>query len=193
MSLTLNAKERAIIIGCVLGDGALVPTASGRAYRLQTEHGAKQETYLRWKHEQFQRWVLSEPTYQSKTDSWRFRTMSHPDITALAYRFYPQQKKRVPPDIADDLNDAITIAVWFMDDGCRYPQGSAVLNTHCFPIGDQRILIAALRKQYGVLATLQRNHGYWRLYIPVHYTRRLFALIEPFVLPSLSYKVGLTP
>jgi hypothetical protein len=115
--------------------------------------------------------------------------LSHPLFTDLARRFYPNGEKRVPMDIARDLRDPLTVAIWFMDDGCRYPQGSLVINTHCFSPTDQGILQRALRCRLDVAAALQRNHGKYRLYIPVADAKRFAAYIEPYVREELRYKI----
>ena len=188
-ALIVRPKERSIIIGSILGDGALVETAAGGSYRLQIDHGSAQRAYLWWKYEQLQRWTLSPPRYQPSTHSWRFRTLSHPLFTELARRFYPNGRKRVPVDIAVDLNDPLAVAIWFMDDGCRYSQGSLVINTQCFSRTDQKILQRALRMRCGVTATLQRDRERYRLYIPVADAKRFTAYIESYVREELRYKI----
>lgn len=189
-ALVLHDDEHALIIGCILGDGSLAPTATGRNYRLQIVQCAEQEIYLRWKYAYLQRWTLSEPAFQRTTNSWRFRTVSHPSLTRMAERFYVNGKKRVPLNIATDLRNPLTMATWFMDDGCRYPQGSLVLNTQCFDLEDQIILQTALRNCYGISTTLQRNHGRLRIYIPVASAKLLIEHIAPHILPTFDYKIG---
>jgi hypothetical protein len=82
------------------------------------------------------------------------------------------------------------MATWFMDDGSRYSQGSLVLNTQCFDRGDQVILQTALRRCYGIVTTLHRDHGKFRIYIPVASAKLLIEHIASYILPTFDYKIG---
>ena len=53
-ALVLRDDERRLIVGCILGDGSLTPTATHRSYRLQIVQCNAQEAYLRWKYERLQ-------------------------------------------------------------------------------------------------------------------------------------------
>lgn len=188
-AITMTHKERAIIVGCVMGDGSLIPTSSGKSFRFSIAHCDEQHAYLQWKFEQLRRWVLSPPFHRSATNSWSFRTMSHSAFTEMERRFYTARRKRVPSDIGVDLHNPLTMAVWFMDDGCRYPQGSFVINSQSFNAHEHDVLRRALQKRYGISPTLQRDHGHLRLYIPVADARRLAEHLREYVVPSMRYKL----
>jgi len=109
------------LIGTLLGDGSLVANAHGKNYRLQIEHQKKQKSYLEWKYRVFERWCLSPPKFRVKTNSWYFRTISHPIFTeyrSLFYQaFYQAKKKIIPKEIETLLTNPVSLAVWYMDDG----------------------------------------------------------------------------
>ena len=98
--------------------------------------------------------------------------------------FYEGGRKRVPRvELAP-----LTMAVWFMDDGCR-SRNAAYLNTQQFDEQNQRLMLDLLSEQWGLEATLNRDKSYHRIRLSVAATKRLARLIEPFLLPELRYKL----
>ncbi|HWB21331.1 MAG TPA: hypothetical protein VG652_00410, partial [Gaiellaceae bacterium] len=82
----------------------------------------------------------------------------------------------------------LTLAVWFMDDGCR-SRNAVYLNTQQFDRKSQETLLRLLRTQWGIGATLNKDKTYLRIRVSVEGTVRLAKLIEPHLLCELKYKL----
>ena len=62
------------------------------------------------------------------------------------------------------------LAYWFMDDGDSYTKTRSHLryyrfNTQSFLLSDQKRLVQALKDNFDIDATIQKNHSYYILYI----------------------------
>ena len=82
----------------------------------------------------------------------------------------------------------LTLAVWFMDDGCK-SRSSVYLNTQQFDRQSQELLLRLLREQWRIEGALNRDKSYHRIRISVGGTVRLAEVIEPYLLPQLRYKL----
>ena len=102
-SVHLTDYQRAILVGTLLGDGSLIETSSKNNLRLQITHCDAQKAFVFWKYEAFKSLVLTPPTYQKQNDAWRFRTISHPELTEKCLTL------KILPDIET-----------IMDGGCTF-------------------------------------------------------------------------
>ena len=100
------------------------------------------------------------------------------------YRLFYETGKRVPEL---ELSPR-SLAVWFMDDGCR-SRSAVYLNTQQFDWQSQQRLLEMLRGKWGIEAALNRDKTYHRIRVSVEGTARLRKLIEPYLLPELRYKL----
>jgi hypothetical protein len=105
-------------------------------------------------------------------------------LTPYFRLFYGTGRKRVPELELTKL----TLAVWFMDDGCR-SRNAVYLNTQQYDETSQSRLLRLLREQWGIQAALNRDKSYYRVRLSVTGTRKLAALVEPYLLPELRYKL----
>jgi len=94
--LQLTSLQKSFLVGTILGDGCLTANVGKKNFRLQVEQSAKQKDYVWCKYQIFREWVLMEPKFQPKNRSWRFRTISHPDLNEFHQLFYQGKKKIVP-------------------------------------------------------------------------------------------------
>lgn len=192
-SLRLDKKQKFLLVGTLLGDSALFPNAWGKNYRLSVQHGVSQKEYLFWKYRIFKEWILSYPKYYAKTNSWYFRTISHPEFTNFAYEFYRRGKKILPKNIEKYLREPFVIAVWYMDDGNIRKTNSKVygvmLNTQSFSWEENARLKDILEKIYRVKILVLKDHKKPRLYISGHENARKFlSVIKPYCLSYFDYK-----
>jgi hypothetical protein len=86
--------------------------------------------------------------------------------------------------------DPITLAVWFMDDGSRCRAQDVYFNTQQFAIEDQEKCLAMLF-QMGIDASLNKDKEYKRVRVKISSIPTLFGIISPYVVPSMTYKIGL--
>ena len=111
-------------------------------------------------------------------------TRSLPVLTPYFRLFYEAGKKQAP----DVELSPLSLAVWFMDDGCR-SRNAVYLNTQQFDWRSQHVLLRLLQEKWGITATLNRDKIYHRIRVSVTGTARLAAVIDPYLLPELRYKL----
>src|SRR3990167_2412435 len=133
--LSFSEIQKEVIVGNLLGDGHLCQNWSGTNFRLKIGQAKKQEDYVSWKYDILKDFVLTAPKLHVSTNSVRFATISHPELTNFHNIFYQGRKKIVPKNIPDLLS-SLVIAIWFMDDGNVKMEGRSVggyhLNTQSF-------------------------------------------------------------
>ena len=193
--IKLTSFEKSVILGCILGDGCLCSNWSKTNYRLRTTQCIGQRDYIFWKYSVLKKLVLTEPRYYDRTKSLAFRTISHPELTMLRNIFYPNGKKIIPLNIKDFIEDPLTIAVWFMDDGnasfrknklCGYN-----INSQSFTYEENLLISKVLNDLYSIECIIEKNHGKFRIAIYRRNSREMFKrLVEPYMLESMKYKLG---
>ena len=192
--IKINDFQRKVLIGLILGDGCLTKNVSDKNFRLQVEQSAKRKNYLFWLFDIFASWSLSTPRYINAHNSWRFRTITHPEVTSLRVLFYPKGVKIVPTGIDKFLISTLSLAIWFMDDGNGRKDARAYsISTHSFSKRENELLINCLKKNFNLRANLNWDAKGNRIYIPTTEAKRFESLVLPFILPSMRYKFPLTP
>lgn len=186
----LSALARDVVCGTLLGDGSIRAAAASLTFG----HSQRQADYARFKAS-----LLEElgPTVEERAvaavaggardyGAVLVRTRAHRALATLRADFY-RPEKVVPRWIADALNPRM-LAFWFMDDGylrVRPPrQPSAEIATVSFADPDLQVLLHGLRR-LGLAATALRG----RIHFDVETTRRLSALMAPYVPPSMRHKL----
>ncbi len=189
-TLTLDSIQEQVLIGTLLGDGSLGPNVYGKNFRLEMIQTDKQKNYLDWKAKIFRNWCLSCPSFNQKTNSWRLKTISHPELTDYRSLFYLNGKKIVPKSIGKIMRSALSLAVWFMDDGTKGPQDGYTLNSQSFNRKGNEILIKVLQRNFGLKqVSLHRDKKYYRLYIGSQSRLNFENLVRPFLVPVMFYKL----
>ncbi len=90
------------------------------------------------------------------------------------------------------------IAIWFMDDGSksfkkkdgRVHAVEVTLNTYLSKEENETI-IAYFAERWDVNWGLNKSKGSFRLRMGTHEARKFFGLLEPYIIPSMKYKVDL--
>jgi hypothetical protein len=180
------------LLGIVLGDGYLEP--HGRGVRLQVNHAARFKAYVEWKRQELLE-LKPSPLHNHENGGypfWRFITRTHPYLTELRGLFYVGGRKIVPKTITNLLTHPKSLAVWFMDDGtCDRRQGSLLFETQCYGPDDLERLKAVLETNFNIKSAVHRSgvgRGQ-RLYITVAEAKKVVAIVDPYVLPGLRYKL----
>ena len=181
---SLSEVQKSLIEGCLLGDGYMRCKTNAH---LQITHSINQKDYVDWKFENLSEFVLTPPkSYKGNGTriGYRFFTRSLPIFTDYYFRFYKKQKI-----IPKDLNlTALTLAVWYMDDGSKSRQ-SCYLNTQQFTSKDQEFLIDILRDKYDLRAHRDKDKQYFRLRFNTEDSQKFIRIIRQFILPSMQYKI----
>jgi hypothetical protein len=194
-----SPDEEAVLIGTVLGDGCLA--MHGRNARLFVKHKAAHRALADFKRQVFSRFVSMQlHEFDQRLSGKRypcvqFVTRTHPGFTAWRRRFYVGSRKIVPSDIADLLTPLAT-AVWFMDDGSADRTG-VTLQTHCYTAVEVESLRTALSERFDIVATIRENKRCAILYVGKRELPKFAAIVRPFMLSDLEYKLeprrGLDP
>ncbi|MDB5265191.1 MAG: homing endonuclease [Parcubacteria group bacterium] len=189
---SLTQLQRSIIIGTILGDGYLRIVSGRKGALLEVNHALSQKEYVDWKYTMLKPLCKSGPKIRATNGTrvaYRFTTRQHPEITALHQSFYGEGKKSIPDNL---VLDPIMLAVWFMDDGSRCRASDVYLNTQQFSLIDQEQLRAMLLT-LGIESSLNKDKEYSRIRIKKSSIPLLFELISPYVISSMTYKLGYDP
>ena len=187
---SLTQSQRSIIIGTILGDGYLRVVSGRKNAFLEINHSISQKEYVDWKFEMLQTICKSGPKSRMGSGNriaYRFTTRQHPEISELFNSFYQEGVKKVPDNI--EL-DPLMLAVWFMDDGSYCRADDVYLNTQQFAHADQ-LTLQKLLMGYDIESSLNKDKEYERIRIKKSSIQNLFKAITPFILPSMTYKIGL--
>ncbi len=177
---SLTEEQKFILIGKLLGDGSLRRKSNTL---LEINHSSKQGEYVFWLYDKFRNLVKTGPKIRvsgHKRLSYRFTTLSFSSLNVFYDMFYSKGYKSIPDYL--DINE-LSLAVWYMDDGSKN-----YLNTQQFDLVDQRKLIYVL-DSFGIKATLNRDKIYHRIRIYDRSMSKFKALIEPYLIPGMRYKL----
>lgn len=198
-SIKLNQQQKEILIGLILGDGHLETQNQGRTFRLKVEHSLNQKEYVDWLYEHFKDLVLTSPQVKLQTvagqprQKYWFSTISCGPLRFYAQQFYPNGKKLVPR-IIGKLLTPLSLAVWFMDDGSLKSSAhrARIINTQCFDDESLKRLQDVLFTKFNVQTTLRKQKEGNQIYIPSSEIEKFIALVKPYVIPSMEYKIDLS-
>lgn len=196
-SLVLSNKQRAILVGLLLGDGYLETQNYGRTYRLKVEHSIAQRAYVDWLYVQFKDWVRTPPRSRTKLSfgkpivSYGFATYSSGALRFYAQQFYRNGKK-VLPKIIGKLINPFSVAIWFMDDGSWKSSDHRTYIIHT--IGYSRLELVRIQevfeKKFGIITAIHKQYNGLRLYVASASAERFKTLIGQYIIPSMKYKLG---
>ncbi len=119
--IELTNRQNEIVIGSLLGDGGLEANVNSQRAALRIKRATRDIEYLEWQHNELFNFCHSPPTSRENIDSRDgVKTHSSSFNTAKCgqiYKFYQDwyyNGKKIIPNIQ---LTALTIAVWFCDDG----------------------------------------------------------------------------
>jgi recombination protein RecA len=189
-----------VVLGSLMGDGALSPTRSGYGARLRWGHGAKQTSYGDWKASLLANLNVSRSTNAKGAVCYDVQPL--PELAELRQAVYLGGKKMLSDDYLKQLTP-LSLAIWYMDDGSftvrsegkqRRTAGGSGRSDICVeamePTTRQR-LRDYLADTWGIDTRLT-SRGKARKAVLVFSrdaTDKLHALVAPFVHPSMEYKL----
>ena len=188
----LSSEQEEVLIGTILGDGYL--EVNGNNCRLQVQHSYKQKNYVDWKWRIFNGFVKSPPKAVGIGD-YRFRTINNLIYTNYFSVFYPKGKKIAPKIINDLLVHPLALATLYMDDGKRRPDCRGFFfDTLAFGDEGQIRLLKAIEDNFGLKdLCLHWNGDGYHIYAPAKNADHFLKIIEPYIVPSMRYKLPLAP
>jgi hypothetical protein len=199
-AITISPLQADVLVGGLLGDLFLTRAKPTHNARMGARHSTNQKEYLLHLFSIFSN--LCTPTCFPKESSWfsvRTQTFYHSicfyskSLVCLNFYwalFYPYGVKVVPACI-EELLTARALAYWILDDG--YRDGNAFrITTDSFCKEDVELLMKVLKKNFDIDCSLNiHKNKYYRIYICVHSINTFRALVAPYFIPSMMYK--LTP
>ena len=124
------------------------------------------------------------------------------EIFYIDYEYNGLRRKKPVPHNIHELLTPRALAYWFMDDGSyRYKNRAYRFSTHSFhpnpvwvsfsayPFEDQQIFVQALKDNFDIETTIQKDHQYSTLYIREKSTERFVNLIRPYLHPCFDSKI----
>lgn len=198
----MDKIQKAVMIGSILGDGFLQKTGKKNA-RLRLEHSLKQKDYLLWKSQILSNFFQKKPDILERTNPKfgktyqyiRNQSYSGLELGKFHKLFYVDSKKVIPNKISKFLNDPLSLAVWFMDDGYYYPRDKiAYIYMPKYNQESINNLLNALNLNYGLTPELKiKKRGEYVLIFTVKDTAKLMQIIRPYIIEPMSYKLPFDP
>lgn len=194
--LVLTQVQREALVGLLLGDAHLETRSRGQAYRLKIEQSEVHREYVEHLYHLFEPWVLTAPQAKRVVSrghasvNWWFQTVSHGAFRFYAQQFYEGARKHVPQLIHRWLKPR-GLAYWFMDDGSlKWRQSRAILlNTQAYERSDVGMLMQVLTERFALETFLRRQVEGHQIVIAGRSLERFVTLVEPYLLPAMSYKL----
>lgn len=207
MIIPLTEKQKAIIIGNVLGDGGIYShkNLSGKSSQFYIKQCEKYRNYIFWLFNELKNICPSFPKQRKDNKQWYFYSKYLENLTDIRKTFYQGKKKVIPSNIKQWLTSPLSLAVWYMDDGSLDWRPKDHYNfsfsTNAFSAEENYLLIDALKENFGIYATVQtplcRGKRYPEIYIGVAGRGKFLSLVKPYILNCFSHKIppfySLTP
>ena len=193
----LTDFQKEFLFGTLLGDGCIGKHGRiNKAYRFFIGHCEKQVEYLRWKHkiiEGLSSKILKRIDKRGNSIMYNFHTLTHPDLEFFEKFFYINRVKIVRPELEQYLTP-FSLAVWFCDDGsCYRKKGKFSLATDGFSLEDHLILKNIFKNKFNIdckiCTYIRRKKTYYTTGFNRENSKKLDALIRPFVIESMQYKL----
>jgi recombination protein RecA len=198
----LGAQQVQVILGALMGDGALSPNLRGRSgTRFRMGHGAPQAAYLDWKVS------LLDNIPHTRTSNAKGAVFTDftplPELAELRdIVYFGDGKKHLTWDYLKGLTP-LALAVWYMDDGCftvrskgvqertRGGTGRIEICVEAMSPGSRDRLVSYLRDAYrlDVKLTARGARKISVLQFTTAASERFQQLVAPYIHPSMDYKL----
>jgi recombination protein RecA len=194
----LSGFQWKVLLGSLMGDGALSPSQNGLACRLRFGHGARQADYAHWKASLFANLRVSRSTNAKGAVFHDVQPLA--ELAPLREAVYIGGKKVFSYDFLKSLTP-LSLAIWYMDDATfelrakglqertRDGSGRAEICIQAMEPSTRIRLINYLADTWGIRPKLIDRAGLAVLIFPKDETAKLHALVAPFVHPSMDYKL----
>jgi ubiquinol-cytochrome c reductase cytochrome b subunit len=190
-----------VIIGSLLGDGHLEKRSKSIGTRLILEQTNQNVEYLMWlykffynqgycsslKPKIFKRIRKNNVIYYGI----KFNTYTFSSLNWLHESFYTQENiKHLPIYLLKYYLNPMALAIWYMDDGSKLGSGFK-LATNCFKLSELEKLCNLLHNKFKLNCNLHKDKLSWTIYIKKSSAKQFANLIEPYMVDSMKYKLGI--
>ncbi len=191
----LPQYQRSVIVGLLLSDGWLAyASVNNKNARLGFEQSYSRFEYVWSVYNALSHYCSSLPAVKSKvrkgirSSSLWFTTRSLPCFTELYNIFYPNKIKIIPHNIYDLLTP-VALAHLIMGDGTVSSRGLRIC-TDSYSIPDVVLLMNVLMINFRLVCTLHLDRNKPRIYISAKSIKLLESFVNPYIIPSMYYKLG---
>lgn len=194
---SMSPRQRDIVIGTLFGDGRLECRSRQNTARLRVHHGTHQKELVFWKYQELKNLVSAGPReirsgHDPKRDkdhySCYFHTRTTKELGKIHQIFYLSNGRKILPNNFRKLLSPLSIAVWYMDDGCN-DRDSVILNTQNFNPEEHNKLQVFFRDGYQMCARIAKDRNRLRLHFDRISSAKFLSLVRRNVIPSLQYKI----
>ncbi|GAC1541285.1 MAG: intein-containing recombinase RecA [Acidimicrobiales bacterium] len=189
-----------VILGSLMGDGALSPTRSGHGARFRFGHCEKQTSYAEWKASLFANLSVSRSTNVKGAVFMDVQPLA--ELAELRQAVYTGGRKVFSYDYLKALTP-LSLALWYMDDGGFSSRAKGLRQRTVEGSGRSEICVQAMepttrQRLVEYLAdtwdlrpqlTLRGARQMAVLAFPKDETAKFHALVAPFIHPSMEYKL----
>ena len=190
--ITVSDRQMEILAGSLLGDAYISKRGA-----IQIEQGENQKDYLFWKHKELKPVVSGKISKVSRKKK---------GLTHFSYRFFSKQyfrpwrkvmyrsgRKIISASVLE-LITPLSLAVWYMDDGCKKNNYTIIISTDCFSNASLQKLRKMLQEKWfintRIVSKTTAGKKYRRLTIGSYDLVRFFELIRPYIIPNMKYKIS---
>ena len=194
-----NIDVLSIFMGSMLGDGTM--EKDGNGYRFSFYQEKSHGEYLLWLHKTLYNLGYCKkeiPQINTRLNSntgslryyYRFRTFTYSSFEWIYNGFYKKNKKIVPIFI-NDLLTPLALAVWIMDNGCKFNNKGIKLSTNSFTLKNVKILINILKEKYNLNVSIHKTGviNQYNIYISKSSMPQLNELVKSYIHPTMLYKI----
>ncbi len=196
----LSQFQWEVVLGSLMGDGALSSSRSGHAARFRFGHGAKQADYATWKISLFSNISVSRTTNERGAVFADLQPL--PELAEVRNSVYQNGKKVLSHDYLKALTP-LSLALWYMDDGGfslrtagkqKRTDGGSGRSEICVQALEEtsrQRLVEYLADTWGLRPTLSLRGARQMAVLTFNKaeTEKFHALVAPFMHPSMEYKL----
>lgn len=206
-----NVAEQ-VLLGSILGDGYISPYRRPEDTKkllnscLVINHGIKQEEYIKYKKELFEKeGIKCHLSFTSgenvkehfikgikvkENGSFKLKTQRNVVLNKYRDMFYCKNKKSKKINRYLYKLNALGLAIWSMDDGYK-KINSFTLCTNSFTFKEVKILQKILKHNFDLDTTIQKsNLGHPLIYIGSKSFKKFKEIVSPYICDSMKYKIG---
>ena len=180
-----------VILGGLMGDGALFPSNKGHSARYRLGHAAEQAEYCDWKASLLANVGSARSTDEKGSVFHEFRPLSELAELRSAVYVGGKGKKVLSHDYLKNLS-ALSVAVWYMDRGtCSDKDGhfESEIGVETMEPASRQRLVEHLADTWNLQGDLIEREGRAVLGFSRFETDKLHALVAPYVHPSMQFKL----
>lgn len=186
----LTNRQKAILIGTLLGDSSLRRTANQTSF--VGGHCLEQKDYCLWKLDELKELEIKHFEYLNRKPDVRtgntYKAIQfYSSATTTLNEFYDSlyiPKKEISENLLKYYNN-LSLAVHYMDDG-YIRNTSYCLCTDSFSKESLDIFIKMCERKFGITWTIDKRN---RLYLPVRYKKTFTNLIKNYMHKTMMYKL----